>query len=221
MIEVQGNGNIVSREVSVSSFIRLHLSGKGMIELHQSDEEKVIIETDENLHEYFSVENSGRTLFVTAEGKFRKPVYTVCTIKVFLRQLDVLYIRNDRADVVCPGVLTLTSPLEIKIQSVGNTTLNINAPSIKVLSQCEGNVTLKGKCNLLEIKNQSQGDFDSKELIVEELVLKNYAEGNVKLFANKTIAISHYGQGTVHYSGDAQLKDVKQYGDGEIRHVAL
>lgn len=219
MIEVKGNGNIISREVAVSSFIRLHLWGKGLIELHQSDHEKVIIETDENLQEYFSVENSGRTLFVTAEVKFRKPVYTVCTIKVFLRQLDVLYIRNDRADVVCPGVLTLSSPIDVKIQSVGNTTLNINAPSIKVLNQCEGNVTLKGKCNLLEIKNQGQGDFDSKELIAEELVLKNFAQGSVKLFANKTIAISHFGQGTVHYSGDAQLNDVKQYGNGEIRRV--
>jgi hypothetical protein len=219
MIEVQGNGNIVSREVTVSSFIRLHLSGKGVIELHQSDDEKVIIETDENLQEYFSVENSGRSLYISEGANFRKTIYTVCKIKVFLRQLDVLYIRNDRADVVCPGVLTLSSPLEVKIQSVGNTTLNINAPSIKVLSQCEGNVTLKGKCNLLEIKNQSEGDFDSKELIAEELVLKNYAEGNVTLFANKAITIKHYGQGYVHYSGDAELKDVRQYGEGEIRRV--
>ncbi len=45
MIDVKGNGKIVSGEIRVSSFIRLHLSGKGLIGLYSSDEEKVIIET--------------------------------------------------------------------------------------------------------------------------------------------------------------------------------
>jgi hypothetical protein len=219
MIEIQGNGNVISREIKVSSFIRLHLSGKGVIELYKSDEEKVVIETDENLQEYFEVANSGRTLYVTAEAKFKRPIYTVCKIKVYLRQMDTLYIRNDNANVVCPDMITLANPLEVKIQSVGNTELNIDAPSIKILIQCEGNVVLKGKCHSIQIKNQMQGNFNSKELIAEELSITNMAEGNVDLFANKTITIKHFGHGAVHYSGDAALKDVKQFGDGEITHV--
>jgi hypothetical protein len=219
MIEIKGNGNIVSKEIKVSSFIRLHLSGKGTIALYQSDEEKVIIETDENLQEYFVAENSGRTLYVSAEAKFRKPVYTRCTIKVFLRQIDVLYVRNDNADVVCPDEISLVNPIEIKVQSVGNTELNINAPAIKILCQSEGNVLLKGKCGRIDIKNQSEGDFISTGLIADELAIKNMAEGNVELFANKTITISHYGEGYVHYAGNAVLKDVKQYGKGEIKHI--
>ncbi|HET6992877.1 MAG TPA: DUF2807 domain-containing protein [Bacteroidia bacterium] len=219
MIEVKGNGNIVSREIKVSSFIRLHLSGKGLIELYKSDDEKVIIETDENLQEYFDVTNSGRTLYVSAEAKFRRPVYTSCKMKVFLRQIDTLYIRNDKADVVCPDEISLPNPIEIKIQSVGNTQLNLAAPSIKILCQCEGNVVLKGKCESIVIKNQSEGNFNSKELIAEELSITNMAQGNVDLFANKTISIKHFGQGYVHYSGNAALKDVKQFGDGEITYV--
>jgi hypothetical protein len=221
MIEVKGNGNIVSKEISVSSFIRLHLSGKGIVELHQSDNERVIIETDENLQEYFDVVNSGRTLFISAEAKFRKPVFTACKIKVFLRQMDVLYIRNDHANVVCTNEIKLLNPLEIKIQSVGNTELNINAPIIKLLSQCQGNVVMKGKCDTIEIKNQSEGDFIAKELIAEELTIKNMAQGNVELFANKAITINHYGQGYVHFFGSAVIKDVKQYGDGLIQHKEI
>ena len=219
MIEVQGNGNIVSREIKVSSFIRLHLTGKGVIELHKSDDEKVVIETDENLQEYFEAVNSGRTLYVAAEGKFRRPIFTVCKMKIFLRQLDTIYIRNEQADVVCPEIIPLTNPIKITIQSVGNTELNISAPSIKILNQCQGNVVLKGKCESISIKNQSEGNFNSSELIAEELSITNMAQGNVDLFANKTISIKHYGEGYVHYSGDAVLKNVKQFGDGEVRHV--
>src|SRR4029078_11966130 len=93
MIEVQGNENIVAREVKVSSFLRLHLALNCTVELYQSDEEKVIVETDENLQAFFYVRNSGRTLYVRAEGMLRKPVYTECKVKVYLRQLDTLYIR--------------------------------------------------------------------------------------------------------------------------------
>lgn len=218
MIEIQGNGNIVSRELSVSTFIRLHIGCKGVIELHQSDEEKVIVETDENLQEFFSVANAGRTLYVSYEAVLRKPVFTKATIKIYIRQLEMLYVRNDRGNVVCPKQLSFSQPLEIKIQSVGNTELNLAVPSIKILCQAEGNVTLSGACGKIDIKNQSQGNFNSFHLKAEELNIKNMAEGNVELFAEKSISIKHYGEGYIHYYGPAVIKDVVQYGDGEIKH---
>lgn len=73
----------------------------------------------------------------------------------------------------------------------------------------------------MEIKNQSQGDFMAKELIADELVIKNMAQGNVELFANKSITISHYGQGYIHFFGSAVVKDVKQYGEGLIQHQEI
>ncbi|MFA5814183.1 MAG: DUF2807 domain-containing protein [Bacteroidales bacterium] len=219
IIEVKGNGNVVTREIRVSSFIRLHVSGKGLIELYQSDEEKVIVETDENFQDFFSVQNSGRTLYVSAETKLKKPVYTVCKIKIYLRQIDVLYVRNENANLICGNQIALSHPVEIKVQSVGNTELDINAPAIKILCQTEGNVLLKGKCESLTVKNQSQGDFNAKDLIADWVSIKNMAQGNVQLFANREIRIKHYGQGFIHYSGKAIVKDVRQYGDGEIKHM--
>ncbi|MCX6227155.1 MAG: DUF2807 domain-containing protein [Bacteroidia bacterium] len=219
MIEVKGNGNVVSREISVSSFIRLHISGKGLIELYQSDEEKVIVETDENLQEFFSVVNSGRTLYVSAETKLKKPVYTVCKIKIHLRQIDVLFVRNENANLICGNQIALSHPIEIKVQSVGNTELDISATAIKILCQSEGNVMLKGKCESLTVKNQSQGDFNSKDLIADRVSINNMAQGNVLLYADREIRIKHFGEGYIHYSGKAIVKDVRQYGDVEIKHV--
>jgi putative autotransporter adhesin-like protein len=219
MIEIKGNGNIVSRTIQVSSFVRLHLAANGLIELIQSDEEKVVIESDENLQDYFEAVNSGRTLYLSSEGKFRKPAFSRCHIKVYLRQVNVLYVRCDGGDVICHGPIVLSDPLEIKIQSVGNTSLNIQAPAIKLLSQCQGNVVISGACGNLEIKNQSEGNFSSLEMKATELSIRNMSEGNVEVYADKHIAISHYGEGEVRYYGNAVLKDVKQYGSGAIRHM--
>lgn len=219
MIQVQGNGNIVSREISVSTFIRLHLGCKGTVELHQSDEEKVIFEADENLQEFFCAGNAGRTLYVSTDGNLRQPVFTKATTKIFIRQLDKLYVRNDRGNVVCPNQLVLTQPLEVKVQSVGDTELNLVVPSLKISSQTEGNITLKGSCGKMEISNMMQGDFDASEMKADELFIKNMSEGNVKLYAEKTIRMKHYGEGYVHYYGPATVTDVVQYGTGEIKHM--
>jgi len=219
MIEIKGNGNIVSREISVSTFIRLHIGCTGIIELHQSDEEKVIFETDENLQDFFNVANAGRTLFVTTDAKLRQPVFTKATVKIFVRQLDKLYVRNDRGNVICPNQLTLSQPLEIKVQSVGNTDLNLVVPAIKILCQAEGDVTLRGSCEKIDIKNQSQGHFNSLHLKAGDLSIKNMAEGNVDLYAEKNISMKHYGQGYIHYYGPATVKDVLQYGHGEVKHM--
>jgi hypothetical protein len=131
----------------------------------------------------------------------------------------MLLIRNEHGEVFCPERLVLFNPIEIKVQSVGNTFLDISAPAIKLLCQTVGNVVLKGQCERLDVKNQSEGKFDASGMIADELVIRNMAEGNVELFANKEIRISHYGEGYVHYAGDAVLKDVKQYGAGAILHV--
>lgn len=219
MIELKGNGTIASREISVSTFVRLHLGCQGTIELHQGDEEKVSIEADENLLEYFSATNAGRTLYISTEANFRQPVYTSCRVKVFMRQLNKLFVRNVNGNVICPEPLSLGEPLEIKIQSVGNTELNLIVPSVKILCQAVGNTTLKGSCEKLDIKNQCTGNFDSSQMQAGELNISNMASGNVLLHANDSIRITHYGNGTIHYSGDANVKDVKQYGNGEIKHV--
>lgn len=221
MIEVQGNGNIVSREISVSTFIRLHLGCTGTIELHQSDEEKVTMEADENLMEYFAATNAGRTLYVSNEGNLRKPAFTSCTVKVYFRQLNKLILRNHDGRTMCPQQLLLKEPLDIKVQSVADTEIDVVAPSIKMVCQTVGNIAMKGSCEKLEIKNQSTGDFDASQLQVGDLSISNMAYGNVLLHANDTIRISHYGSGFIHYSGDANVKDVKQYGNGEIKHVKL
>jgi hypothetical protein len=220
MIEVNGNGNIVSKETEVSTFVRLHLACKGVVELHQGEEEKVMIECDENLLEYFSAGNAGRTLYVATEANLKRLNFTKCVVKVFLRQLHLLYVRNDKGDVVCPSELSLSQPLEVKVQSVGNTELNLAVPSLKVLCQGTGFTLVKGRCEKLEVKNQGTGDFDSSHMKAAEVVLRSMATGNMRVHADKTIRISNFGTGYIHYYGNAVVEDVKQYGTGVIKHMS-
>jgi hypothetical protein len=218
MVQVKGNGNIVSKVFPVSSFLRLHIGVRGMTELIQSEEEKVVVEMDENLLDHFEALNSGRTLFVTTDAKVRTPMFTKSIVRIYLRQLDQLVLRSDHGDVITPQQITLATPLEIKVQAVGSTQLNIHSPQLKVSLQGKGDCTLSGKCGVVNINNQNDGHLFAKELVADELTLRNQADGNVEVCASEKISIFHTGTGFVHYYGNAQLLDVKQNGIGEVRH---
>jgi Putative auto-transporter adhesin, head GIN domain len=218
MVQVKGSGNVVSKSFPISSFLRLHIAVRGTTELIQSQEERVEVEMDENLIDHFEVGNAGRTLYLSTEGKIKKPVFTKCTVRIYFRQLENLVIRCDEGNVLTTNRMVLQSPLDLKVQSVGNVTLDLSTPQLKAVFQMEGDVTLMGDCGTVDIRNQSEGNLMAKELFCSELRLKNQAQGNVEVFADKKIWISHMGQGYVHYYGDAQLMDVRQHGDGEVRH---
>jgi hypothetical protein len=218
MIAVKGNGNIVTREIPVSSFIRLHLGVHGSVELIQSSEEKVVIEADENLIDYFEAVNSGRTLYVSSEAKWWIPSFTKGLVKVYFRQLDK--IRNCcHGHVYSSTPIQLTTPLEVKIQSHGDTDLELDVPALNLIMQCHGDVTLKGKCGQFEIKDQAHGNLKCRELKAQSVNINNMSHGDIDLFADESISIKHMGHGHIHYYGKGILKDIRQYGNGEIKHM--
>ncbi|UOQ64253.1 head GIN domain-containing protein [Hymenobacter volaticus] len=218
LMQIQGSGTLAVRSQPVSSFTRLHLSVHGTVELRQSHEEKVVIEADDNLLEHVSVTNAGRTLFVSTEDKLRRPAYSHLLVTVYLRQLQHLDIASE-GHVTCAAPLLAIEPLEIKIRSIGNTQLLVEADTLKLHCACEGQVSVAGTAGQVKITNLSEGDLDCGNLAAQHLTLRNLAAGNVQLRAEQTIRIQHLGAGSIHYAGSARLLDVRHYGEGEIRHV--
>jgi hypothetical protein len=219
MIKEKGTGNIISKTINVSSFVRLHVSVRGYVELIQAEEEKVIVEADDNLVDFIHTENSGRTLYVTAEGKWRIAEFTSLRIKIFYRQLYTLYNASEKGELVCGNTLRSGEPVEIKIHSEKcSTSLDVDAASVKLITACEGDVTIKGSCIRFEVNAKSEGSLYAREMMAKNVVLKNYSEGNIELYAEDTISIRNYGEGYIHYWGNAVLKDIKHYGEGEVRH---
>ncbi|HYF03171.1 MAG TPA: DUF2807 domain-containing protein [Patescibacteria group bacterium] len=218
MIEVQGSGNIATREFPVSSFMRLHLSTQGEVVLKQSDDEKVVIEADDNLLDIFEIVNSGRTLYVTYSNKLRKPVFTKLKITVYLRQIDTLY-NASQGDLTTDGIISLTAPLAMKIQSHGNTKLAIKAPSMDVSSMSFGNVEISGECGEATINAKSHGNLNCRNLKAQDVMLRNMSHGSVEIWAENSVSIKHLGHGYVHYYGPGKLKDIQHYGHGEVRHM--
>ena len=59
---LEGNGKVITRDISITSFDALKASGVYELKLTQGNKESVKIEADENLQEYFTVKNEGNCL---------------------------------------------------------------------------------------------------------------------------------------------------------------
>ncbi len=219
MVEVKGNAEIVTKEIRVSSFVRLHLLTSGIIELFQADEEKVMIETDQNLIRYFEVTNSGRTLYVSSEGKFNKPLFTKCRVSIFLRTINTMDISHEGATVICKEGLKSPFPINIKVREAHSVSLSVESSFVGLLHQAAGNVTLSGKCRQAAIKVQGEGNLDATALQAEELQLKHLSGAEVKVYADKLIDINQLGDGPIYYSGPGILRDINVRGEGIVKHI--
>lgn len=217
-MQLQGNGTLAVRTQPVSSFTRLHLSVHGTVELRHGTEEKVVIETDDNLLETVGVTNAGETLYVTTENKLLQPAYSQLRVVVHLRQLQHLNIAN-HGSLLCPEPLRATEPLDIRIQSLGDTQLLLQANVLNLHCASQGRLVVAGTAGQVLINNKSEGELNCRDLAAQHLKLVNMGVGDVQVRAEQSMRIQHKGVGNVHYTGAGQLLDVQQYGVGEVRHV--
>src|SRR6478609_4003250 len=96
---IEGNGKIVTRDVTVSSFDALKASGIYELKLSQGSKESVKIEADENLQQYFNVHNDGNKLVIDMEKLKNKNLKNAHKMKVYvtfksLKDLDLKTVGN-------------------------------------------------------------------------------------------------------------------------------
>ena len=220
LVASKGNGNLTTEEYPVSSFLRLHISIPCALELIASDEEKIVVTTDENLQSFISSVNSGRTLYISLKQVFKIPDFSSLKIQVFVRQIDTLNIGAE-GHVIMTEAFKGVLPLDIKVQSEGDTELRLSAPSIKLNVQSHGDLKIVGECNVFSAKTQSHGNFDARDLFAQNTTFSTQSKGNAWIYGSETLVIKHSADGFVHYYGDGILKDVRHQGTGVVKHCKI
>ena len=72
----RGNSVITTVEKTTPAFQRINIRSGATVRFHQSDEFRVIVTTDEDLHEYVEIETRGHTLFIGTRGDFTSVLFS-------------------------------------------------------------------------------------------------------------------------------------------------
>ncbi len=107
--------------------------------------------------------------------------------------------------------------LDLRIKSVGNVDLEIEADYLDARLSSVGNVSLSGKIGKADIDNTGVGKLAAYDLHNEVLKLKAAGVGRTEIYASKELAIISSGVGNVYYKGDAVITDLNVRGVGQVK----
>jgi hypothetical protein len=200
---IEGNGNLITRDVAVNSFSELKASGIYELKIAQGNKESIKIEADENLQDLFVVKNEGNKLVIDMKDiknknlKIKNKMRVYVTFKT-LKELDLSMVGN----VASEGQLTFDN-LALNNQSVGNLTLNMTANKLDLENKSVGNVTLNGKAENAVIVNESVGSLRAGDFVVQTINIDNNGIGSTQVNAEKELKVKDNTMSRVKNKGAA------------------
>jgi hypothetical protein len=207
---LEGNGNIVTKEVPVSSFDALKASGIYELKLSQGNKETVKIEADENLQELFQVRNEGNRLIIDMKKLENKNLKSKNKMKVYvtfkkIKELELSTIGN-----VGSEQQLNFDDLDMKNKSVGNVDLQLTANTIDLENKSVGNVKLSGKAQNAVMKNAGVGSLEAGNFVVQTMNIENTGIGSAEVNAEKDLKVKDSFLGKVKNKGNAPMRKMNK-----------
>jgi hypothetical protein len=203
---LEGNGNLITKEVPVSSFNALKASGVYELNLSQGNKEGVKIEADENLQQYFTVRNEGSKLVIDMKELKNKNLKLKNKMKVFVTFKDLKGLELNMV-----GSVHATSPLsfadlDIENSSVGHVDLDLSATTLNLKNNSVGKVKLSGKAQNAQVTNNGVGNLDAGTFVVQTMNIDNSGVGGAEVNASKELKVKDTMLGRVKNRGNAPVK---------------
>jgi len=207
---IEGNGKLVTREVSVSAFDALKAKGIYELKLSQGAKESVKIEADENLQELFQVRNEGNELIIDMKDLNHKNLKVKNKMRVYvtfkkLKELDLSTVGN-----VASEEQLAFDDLNMENKSVGNVDLKLTANKIDLKNKSVGNVKLSGKAEDAVFKNSGVGSLEAGSFVVQTMNIENTGIGSAEVNAEKNLKVKDSFLGKVKNKGNAPVRKMNK-----------
>jgi hypothetical protein len=212
---VSGSGTVTTEDRKVSDFTKLKLDGVFKTVITQDGgPASVKVETDQNIQKAVTVANDGETLEITTQSStgFNNP--SRMTVYVNVKDLSSL-IDKSVGKVETNGTLK-ADKFNLENDAVGKMDLHIDVQKLTAKINSVGATVLSGSAATADIDNNSVGKLEAYDLKTDTLTIKNNSVGKVEVYAEKEISIDHNGVGSLHYRGNAILKNLRDNGVGKV-----
>jgi len=209
---VYGNGDVVKKERSAERFTGIRVSTGIDVYLRQTDSESIVVEADENLHEYIITEVEGSVLNIYTDANIRKAERK----RVYVTMKDIREIKTTSAGDVIGETPVRTDKLELTANSAGNINLEVYVKSLDVDISSSGDITLNGKADFLEASLSSAGDLNAYELDVKDADISASSAGDADVTVSDKLTARASSAGDINYRGNPEFIDAHSSSAGGI-----
>ena len=212
--KVKGNGNITTKTHTTSDYHKVDVVGSMDVILEKGTEGTIRVTTDENIHEYVTIESNKGILKIKIKNNINISTKKGVHIKVPFTSLDNVSLTGS-GDVLTNDQIK-SDQFEAEVTGSGDMTIDVEANSIDAKVTGSGDLKITGTTTKLEIKVTGSGDFDGGSLNAQNVEAYVSGSGDARVVANKNIKARVNGSGDINYSGNPRTSDTKVMGSGNI-----
>ena len=219
--KVEGNGNIITKEISVDNYSEIELGGN--------------IEYSGNNFPLLSIKsNNGRLAIRIQDGTRIKPTQYVIegsskTLKYLKTSGPMDFeaqnaFSEDQLEIKISGSSDVKFPHNVKLR-LGEFSVSGSGDLVFEDLDCKnltskvsgsGDITLKGKADEARYSVSGSGDIKAYDLSVNDLSCSVSGSGDARVYAKDNMNLSVSGSGDIRYKGPANVNKSKS-GSGSIQ----
>lgn len=209
---VYGNKEVVKQERNEGSFTGLRVSTGIDVYLSQGNEMSIMVEADENLHEYLVTENKNGTLNIYFDANVRSAERKV----VYVSMKDIYSVSASSAGDIIGETPVRTDNLKVSASSAGDIKLEVSADKIEANISSSGDLTLTGEADYLDANLSSAGDLNAFNLKVKEADISASSAGDADIYVTERLNARASSAGDINYRGNPRYVDAHSSSAGGI-----
>ena len=201
---LRGNGNVITEErVAEEDIYGVILEGSYDVEVIIDDDQKIVIEWDDNLIPYVSTRVTGGDLIV-------KPGTRHCLRSAYPTRLFVYTPSVDKVMITGSGTVVCddlnSGSLKVVITGSGYIDMrNIDVQTVNAEITGSGTILLEGTADLTDFSITGSGKFRTFDLVRETCIAKISGSGDMQVFASDLLDCTISGSGNVYYRGNPRV----------------
>jgi len=213
--KIKGNGDIVTKNRSVSNYDKIGVAGAFDVKLIKGTEGEITVKTDENLQDYIITEVENGSLSIKTKKGYQIKSNRKIEITVTFEAIEAVSLAGS-GDVYSSDEIN-NSKLNLALSGSGNMDLNVATKSLNSSIAGSGNIKLNGTTNELLSSISGSGNLNGYNLKAVIANAKIAGSGNVKVNAVNEIHAKIAGSGNVYYTGNPKIVKSNSAGSGSLK----
>lgn len=209
----KGNGNVTTQNREISeNFTEVKGSAGLEVYLTQGEENKILVETDENLQQFITTNiKNGKLHITTSENIGWSKAKKVYVTFVELSKIEA----SSGADVVGNSVIK-SEYLSLKCSSGADMKIEVFSKEITAQTSSGAELTLSGKASTILAKASSGSELDAKELSVINCTAQASSGAEIKVNVKEKLEARASSGADINYYGSPTQVDSNKSSSGSV-----
>jgi hypothetical protein len=200
---VTGNHDVVRKERTAGSFTGIKVSTGIDVYLTQGDKMNLVVEADENLHEYIMTEVKNGILNIYTDANIRQAERK----RVYVSMKEINSLSSTSAGDIYGETPVRTDNLKLSASSAGDIKLEVYADNVEARISSSGDITLTGEAQTLNANLSSAGDLNAYNFKVKDADLNVSSAGDANVYVTEKLNARASSAGDIYYKGDPRYID--------------